>query len=197
MPIRCPEPWSASEPRLCDPCPDPRSCLCPFAVLSLGPPYPLLTASHCRCFCGLSCRQALVHRAHAQGSPLPPVATSPSPALPLPHDWTTAMVRTSGGHRYRPRVRFSTPERDDAGTSRAADAHSQEQATQTPTTLPPTATTEEVQALETPSRQYQTRVGPRAPSPEHQRPRRRAPPSKRARTFSFHSDHIPLEPPLP
>ena len=94
------------------------------------------------------------------------------------------MVRTRGGHRYRPRVRFSTPERDEVGTSRAADAHSPEQAAQTPITLPPAAISEEVQALEPPSRQYQTRVGPRAPSPEHQRPHRRALPSKRARTSS-------------
>ena len=92
------------------------------------------------------------------------------------------MVHTRGGHHYKPRVRFSTPEKDDAGTSRVADAHSPEQAAQTPTTLPPAATSEEVQDPEPPSRRYQTRVGPRAPSPEHQRPRRRAPPSKRAWT---------------
>ena len=92
------------------------------------------------------------------------------------------MVRTRGGHRYRPRVWFSTPERDDAGSSRAVDAHSPKQAAQTPTTLPPAATSEEVHAPEPPFRQYQTRVGPRAPSPKLQRPRRRASPSKRART---------------
>ena len=92
------------------------------------------------------------------------------------------MVRTRGGHRYRPRVKFSTPERDDAGTSRAVDAHSPDQAAETPPTLPHIAMSEEAQAPEPPSRRYQTRVGPRAPSPVHPRPRRRAPPSKRART---------------
>ena len=37
--------------------------------------------------------------------------------------------------------------------------------------------------LSPPSRRYQTRMGLRAPSPVHSRPRRRAPPSKRARTL--------------
>ena len=140
----------------------------------------------CRCYRGLSlppspepprpcAQQSTVAACHQP-------CTSPSPALPLPHDWTTAMVRTRGGHRYRPRVQFSTPERDDAGTSRAADAHSPDQAAETPPTLAPAAISEEAQALEPPSRRYQTRVGPRAPSPVHPRPRRRAPPSKRART---------------
>ena len=92
------------------------------------------------------------------------------------------MVRTRGGHRYRPRVRFSTPKRDDAGTSRAADAHSPDLPAETQLALTPVALPEEVQAFEPPSRRYQTRVGPRAPSPVHQRPRRRAPPSKQART---------------
>ena len=92
------------------------------------------------------------------------------------------MVRTRGGHRYRPRVRFSTPKGDSAGTSRVADAHSPKQAAQTPPALTPTTISEEAQAHEPPSRRYQTRVGPRAPSPVHSRPRRRASPSKRART---------------
>ena len=92
------------------------------------------------------------------------------------------MVRTRGGHRYRPRVRFSTPERDDASPSRAADAHSSDLPSKTQPALAPTAVLEEPQVSDPPSRRYQTRVGPRAPSPEHQRPRRRAPPSKRART---------------
>ena len=91
------------------------------------------------------------------------------------------MVRTHGGHRYRPRVRFSTPERGGAGTSRSADAHSPEQAAQTPATLPPVATSEEAQASEPPSPRYETQVGPRAPFPIHLRPCQRAPPSKRAR----------------
>ena len=92
------------------------------------------------------------------------------------------MVRTRGGHRYRPRVRFSTPERDGASTSRSADAHSPDQAVESPPTLAPAAIPEEPQASEPPSRRYQTRVGPRAPSTVHPRPRRRASPSKQART---------------
>ena len=91
------------------------------------------------------------------------------------------MVRTCGGHRYRPWVRFSTLERDGAGTSRATAAHSPDQGTETPPALGPTSVSEEAQAFELPSRRYQTRVGPRAPSPEHPRPRRRALPTKWAR----------------
>ena len=41
---------------------------------------------------------------------------------------------------------------------------------------------EEPKGAEPPSRRYNTRVGPRPPSPVHPRPPRRAPPSKRART---------------
>ena len=92
------------------------------------------------------------------------------------------MVRTCGGHRYKPRVQFSTPERDGAGTSRAAAAHSPNQVVETPPALAPASMSEEAQASEPPPRQYQTKVGPRAPSPVHPRPRRRAPPSKWART---------------
>ena len=92
------------------------------------------------------------------------------------------MVRTRGGHRYRPRVRISTPERDDASTSKAADAHSSDQAVETPPTLAPAVILEEAQVSEPPPRRYQTRVGPRAPSPVHPRPRRRDPPFKLART---------------
>ena len=122
---------------------------------------------------------------HCRLTPLPLLAISPalpSPTLPLPHDWTTAMVRTRGGHRFRPRVRFSTPERDGAGTSRAADAHSPDLSIETQPALAPTTIPKEPQASEPPSWRYQTRLGPRAPSPVHQRRRRRAPPSKRART---------------
>ena len=118
-------------------------------------------------------------------SPPPLLAISPalpSPTLPLPHDWTTAMVRTSGGHRFRLRVRFSTPERGDAGTSRVADAHSPDLSAETLPALAPDAIPKEPQAYEPPSRRYHTRVGPSAPSSVHQRRRRRAPPSKRART---------------
>ena len=100
------------------------------------------------------------------------------------------MVRTRGAHRYGPRVQFGTPERDSAGTSRVATAHSPDQVTETPPALAPTTAmiqgpapasiSEEAQVSEPPSRQYQTRVGPRPPSPVHPRPRRRAPLSKRA-----------------
>ena len=120
-------------------------------------------------------------------SPLSLLAISPalqSPTLPLPHDCTIAMVRTRGGYRCKPRVRFNTPERGDAGTSRVADAHSPDLSGETRLALAPTAILEEPQALEPPSRRYQTRVGPRAPSLVHQRQRRRVSPSKQARTSS-------------
>ena len=77
--------------------------------------------------------------------------------------------------------RFSTPERDDAGTSRAADAHSPDLPTEKQPALAPAAVPEEAQASKPPSRRYQTRVGPRTPSLIHPRPHRRAPPSKRDR----------------
>ena len=79
----------------------------------------------------------------------------------------TVMVRSRGGSRLRPRVRFSTPERE-------------EQA-QVPASVPapvPSPVPEEPQGF----RRYQTRMGPRAPSPVPQRRSRRARPSKRART---------------
>ena len=71
---------------------------------------------------------------------------------------------------------------EDAGTSKAADAHSPDLPVETQPALAPAAIPEEPQASEPPSRRYQTRVGLRAPSPVPQRQRRRAPPSKRART---------------
>ena len=102
------------------------------------------------------------------------------------------MVRTCGAHRYRPRVQFSTLERDGAGTSRAVAAHFLAQVTETPPALAPATTmiqgpapasiSKEAQASKPPPRRYQTRVGPRPPSPVNPRPSRRAPPSKRART---------------
>ena len=58
------------------------------------------------------------------------------------------MVRTRGGHRYRPRVRFSTLERDDTGTSRAADAHSPDLPAETQPALAPVAIPEEAQTSE-------------------------------------------------
>ena len=86
-----------------------------------------------------------------------------SPALPLYHLATTNMVRTRGGSRMRPRVRFSTLEQ--AEQALASDAV-------------PDPALEEPQGF----RRYQTRMGPRAPSPVPQRRSRRARPSKRART---------------
>ena len=82
---------------------------------------------------------------------------------------STAMVRTRGGSRLRPRVRFSTPEREaPAPTPVQAPVPS----------LVPEAVPEEPQGF----RRYQTRMGPRAPSPVPQRRFRRVRPSKRART---------------
>ena len=79
------------------------------------------------------------------------------------------MVRTRGGSRLRPRVRFSTPERE-APTPTPVPA---------PVPVPvPEAVLEEPQGF----RRYQTRMGPRAPSPMPQRRAMRARPSKRART---------------
>ena len=69
------------------------------------------------------------------------------------------MVRTGGGSRLRPRVRFNTPEQEEQAPASAA--------------VP-----EEPQGF----RRYQTRMGPRAPSPVPQRRSRRARPSKQART---------------
>ena len=79
----------------------------------------------------------------------------------------TVMVRTRSGSHLRPRVRFSTSERE-------------EQA-QVPAPVPapiPSPVLEEPQGFS----RYQTRMGPRAPSPVPQRRSRRARPSKRART---------------
>ena len=81
------------------------------------------------------------------------------------------MVRTRGGSRLRPRIRFSTPEREEQASVPAPDP--------TPVPAPvPEAVPEEPQGF----RRYQTRMGPRAPSPVPQRRSRRARPSKRART---------------
>ena len=75
------------------------------------------------------------------------------------------MVRTRGGSRLRPRVRFSTLEREAPAL--------------VPAPIPspvPEAVPEEPQGF----RRYQTRMGPRALSPVPQRRVRRAQPSKRA-----------------
>ena len=77
------------------------------------------------------------------------------------------MVRTRGGSRVRPRVRLSTPEREAAAPVPA------------PVPSPvPEAVPDEPLGF----RRYQTRMGPRAPSPVPRRRARRARPSKRART---------------
>ena len=79
------------------------------------------------------------------------------------------MVRTRGGSLFRPRVRFSTPEREAPAPAPVL----------APVPSPvPEAVPEEPQGF----RRYQTRMGPRAPSPVPQRRVRRARPSKRART---------------
>ena len=85
---------------------------------------------------------------------------------------TIAMVRTRGGSRLRPRVRFSPPEREEQAPDPAP----------IPDPVPaqvPEAVSEEPQGF----RRYQTRMGPRAPSPVPQRRSRRARPSKLARTL--------------
>ena len=107
---------------------------------------------------------ALVHLGQLSPRPAYPCAL-PCPAFESFQ--ITAMVRTSGGSRLRPRVRFSTPELEE----------------QTPVPAPvpelvPEAIPEEPQGF----RRYQTQMGPRAPSPVPQRRSRRARPSKRART---------------
>ena len=77
------------------------------------------------------------------------------------------MVRTRGGSRLRPRVRFNTPELEEqASVSAPVPA------------LVPEAVPEEPQGF----RRYQTRMGPRAPSQVPQRRSRRVRPSKRACT---------------
>ena len=90
-----------------------------------------------------------------------------SRALPQCPYQTPAMVRTRGGSHLRPRVRFSTPEREEQASVPAPD----------PAPVPE-AVPEDPQRF----RRYQTRMGPRAPSPVPQRRSRRARPSKRART---------------
>ena len=53
------------------------------------------------------------------------------------------MVHTRGGHRYRTRVRFSTPERDDVDASRAIDVHSPNLLVEAQPALAPAAIPEE------------------------------------------------------
>ena len=83
------------------------------------------------------------------------------------------MVGARGGSRLRPRVRFSTPEREEQAPVPAP----------VPDPVPaqvPEVVSEEPQGF----RRYQTRMGPRALSPVPQRRSRRARPFKRARTSS-------------
>ena len=80
------------------------------------------------------------------------------------------MVRTRGGSLLRPRVRFSTPEREEQASVSVVPA-------QAPDPVP-VAVPEEPQGF----RRYQTRMRPRAPSPVPQRRSNRARPCKRART---------------
>ena len=82
--------------------------------------------------------------------------------------WIPVMVRSRGGSRLRPRVRFSIPERE-ASAPPLVPA-------QVPSPVLE-AVPEEPQGF----RRYQTRMGPRAPSPVPQRRARRARSSKRAR----------------
>ena len=89
------------------------------------------------------------------------------------------MVRTRGGSRLRPRVRFSTPDRE---ASASAPAPIPAPAPVPTPALAPSPVPEAVPDEPLGFRRYQTRMGPRAPSPVPQRRVRRARPSKRART---------------
>ena len=134
------------------PCPGPLCQLSPGSTASRAPttgpslpqcrrsPLPLEPCAHCTA-----------------------LAPAVSPALCLYRFLTTDMVRTRGGSRLWPRVRFSTPEQEEQAPA---------------TTIVPDPVLEEPQGF----RRYQTRMGPRAPSPVPQRRSRRARPSKRART---------------
>ena len=96
------------------------------------------------------------------------------------------MVRTRGGSRLRLRVRFSTPEREASAPATAP--------VPVPAPSPvPEAVPEEPQGF----RRYQTRMGPRAPSPVPRRRVRRARPSKRARTSGPGESSSSWPPPSP
>ena len=92
------------------------------------------------------------------------------------------MVRTRGGSRARPRVRFSTPEREAVAPVPAPE----------PSPVPEVVPDEPLGF-----RRYQTRMGPRAPSPVPQRRARRARPSKRARTSGPGESSSSRPPPSP
>ena len=96
------------------------------------------------------------------------------------------MVRTQGGSRVRPRVRFSMPEREAAAPVPAP--------VPAPVLSPvPEAVPDEPLGF----RRYQTRMGPRAPSPMPRRRARRARPSKRARTSGPGESSSARPPPSP
>ena len=96
------------------------------------------------------------------------------------------MVRTRGGSRVRPRVRFSTPEREAAAPAPA------------PVPAPvPSPVPEAVPDEPLGFRRYQTRIGPRAPSLVPRRRVRRARPSKRARTSGPGESSSVRQPPSP
>ena len=98
------------------------------------------------------------------------------------------MVRSRGGSRLRPRVRFSTPEREASALAPAPAP--------VPAPVPspvPEAVLEEPQGF----RRYQTRMGPRAPSPVPRRRVRRARPSKRACTSGPGESSSSRPPPSP
>ena len=95
------------------------------------------------------------------------------------------MVRTRGGSRVRPRVRFSTPEREAAVPAPVPEP---EVVAPVPAPVPspePSPVPEAVPDAPLGFRRYQTRMGPRAPSPVPHRRARRARPSKRARTLGL------------
>ena len=98
------------------------------------------------------------------------------------------MVRTRGGSCVQPRVRFSTPERE-AAAAAAAPA---------PVPAPvPSLVPEAVPDEPLGFRRYQTRMGPRAPSPVPRRRVRRARPSKRACTSGLGESSSSRPPPSP
>ena len=57
------------------------------------------------------------------------------------------MVRTRGGYRFRPKVRFSTPEMEEPGTSVPADVHSPRLHIDTQPVVAPAAVPEEPQGF--------------------------------------------------
>ena len=71
------------------------------------------------------------------------------------------MVRTRGGSRYSHRVRFNTQEMEDPDTSGAAGTHSPDLPVVVQPILASVAIPKEPQGFQ----RYQTRMGPRAPSP--------------------------------